>query len=190
HLHASPVLDGLVKEIESQGKGIVIMDVDETILDTHSRKYQAYLASVKLHCGHFEELEKKSSDCEKLIGLSKIDFYKMSNGYSSYELLARLGISWSELAQKITVSMIDFYLSGRWLEEDSPISGANTFVRRLKRAGATVYFVTSRFEDTQKESSLMRLKELGFLQTGEEDKIIFRKQNEESQAFKARALEV
>lgn len=178
------------EEIKKSGKGIIIMDLDETILDSHTRKYHAFLDAFKIHCGDPETTlyTPKSVECEKLQGLSKIDFYKINNGYSMYDLLARLGLAWNDSIKAITETMVSIYMTNHRMDQDSPIPGANTYVRELKRLGAEVYFITARYEDTMAEGTLSQLKALGFMQKGEESYLTFRKRGEAPLDFKKNAL--
>ena len=189
--HAISPLQTIKDEIKKNGKGIVIMDLDETVLDSHTRKYHAFLDSFKIHCGDPEATiyAPKSTECEKLQGLSKIDFYKIHNGYSMYELLARMNLTWNDFIKNITNTMIDIYMTSHRMNHDSPIPGANTYVRELKRLGAEIYFVTARYEDTMSEGTLTQLKALGFMQKGEEHYLILRKRGEAPLDFKKKALE-
>lgn len=188
-LGASP-LHTVKEEIKKSGKGIIIMDLDETILDSHTRKYHAFLDAFKIHCGEPETTlhTPKSEECEKLQGLSKIDFYKINNGYSMYDLLGRMKLTWSDSIKAITETMISIYMTSHRMEQDSPLPGANTYVRELKRLGAEVYFITARYEDTMAEGTISQLKALGFMQKGEEQYLILRKRGEAPLDFKKNAL--
>lgn len=172
-------------------QGIIIMDLDETVIDTHSRKYISYMEAQKTLCGLPSETltNPKSPDCEKALGLSKIDFYRIENGYSSTLLMQKLSLTDESFITTFNKMMVTNYLSGKWMETDSSIPGASPFVRSMKRSGAQVYFISSRYEELQSVDTLAQLMSLGFIDHPENANVILRKKGQDSLSFKKEAVQ-
>ena len=182
---SSPALDQVRDHVAQLKSGIIIMDLDETVIDTHGRKFLSYHEAHKILC---DQGQNTSSDCEKAFGLSMIDFYRLNNGYSSQELMERLQISDAKFSEVLNKKMVELYLSGKWMETDTPMPAANTYVRELKRLGAQVFFVSSRYSDTQSKATYEQLIRFGFIQNKEEANVILRTRGEDSLTFKTMAV--
>ena len=85
--------------------------------------------------------------------------------------------------------MVDIYLSGRYTEFDTEIPCAVSFIRESMRAGAIVFFVTSRYEDTQMKSTKESLRKLRFYTNNGRGKIVLRKRGLSSIDFKKQTFE-
>lgn|GEM_PF-5529061 len=183
---ASPILDQIRDHVAQLKSGIIIMDLDETVIDTHGRKYLSYFEAHQVLC---DKGLNTSEECEKALGLSLIDFYRLDNGYSWQQLMSRLQLPNSDFVGTFNKKMVEFYLSGKWMETDTPMPGANSYVRELKRLGAQVFFVSSRYSDIQSLSTHEQLTRLGFIQNNNFSNIILRSRGEDSLTFKKAAVQ-
>lgn len=187
---ASPILEQIKNEVAQKKAGLIIMDLDETVIDTHGRKYHSYLEAHRKLCGAPATtlMNPVSTDCEKSLGISQIDFYRSHNGYSSAELMKRLQIQDQNFMNEFDKIMVPLYLSGKWMDIDTSLPGASTYVRELKRSGAEVFFISSRYIDTQGEATFAQLERLGFIEKDDRTHVILRKRGEDSLAFKTAAV--
>jgi hypothetical protein len=147
------------------GRGaVVVMDLDETVVDSTPRRWAASRDVAQVLCGTGAL---SAPACETALSLNLSEIYRLANSYDSAALARRLGFDprareWDLIASE----MLKAYLSGRYEQWDQPVPGSNAYVHELRQAGARVYFVSSRFDDVQRASTLASLRALGFVGEG------------------------
>lgn len=171
---------------------VVVMDLDETVIDSTPRRRAGYQAAARDLCA--ADVGPASGPvsfaaCEGVRSLNLAEMYRLKNRYDERELAQRLGLEaegaeWKALAGRSLVE----YLSGRYEHLDQPLAGANSYVRALKRAGTLVWFVSSRFQEAQGASTLANLRALGMIAPGEEFLISLRPEGMSSIEFKRRSF--
>lgn len=171
-----------ISKIASEGYApIIVTDIDETIVNSSARRLMAY-----------KELANKLTDkiiADKLNSIKLQDIESLKNTYDSKALLGKVGITDERKISEIEKEMVDIYLSGRYTEFDTEIPCAVAFIREAMRAGSLVFFVTSRYEDTQMKSTKESLRKLGAYTNNGRGKIILRKRGMSSIDFKKRTFE-
>jgi hypothetical protein len=203
----NPILDAVVTEaraLRTQGvTPVVVMDLDETVVDSSPRRVAAYDRMVQLLCdglsvgmaargGALASGPGPNADfdmCEALRGLNVSELYGLANRYDDAALAHKLGFDakskdWRAFAD----GALEEYLSGQYESLDQPIAGATTFVRELKRAHVQVWFVSSRWEAKQGASTLRSLLSLQLIKRGEEGTVILRPAGMSSIDFKHMAF--
>lgn len=194
---ASP-LKGLMLTLEERAKAGVastlIFDLDETVVDSTPRRLLALQLAREQHCST-EKIQGDASlqdACNRVKKVRLRHFEGLYNSYSFFELWKSLGLENSDLQiwrDGVERKTVEEYLSGRFEEFDQAVFGAVQFLQSVQEVGATVYFVSSRYEDVQGEStrrSLERLRMIGsnFFPT----QLKLRLRGEPSLAFKQRAF--
>jgi predicted secreted acid phosphatase len=159
-------LDSILAEsrrLAAQGVApAVIMDLDETVVDSVPRRWAAYQAETQKACA-----KDGPAFCEAVRSLNVSEIYGLPNRYDASALALRLGVDPSAPAWRSFASaMFDEYLSGRHERLDQSIAGASAYVRELRKAGVAVWFVSSRWKDSQGASTLASLRELGMIEEG------------------------
>lgn len=181
-------LQAIVAEIQSDADQgmipIVVTDLDETIIDSTPRRYLSFRDSLRTICG-----DHRKDDCAKISGINLIDIFKQPNRYDDAELFRGIGIRSEMLISELAMQGTQFYLSGRHLEADQAIPGALEFVQALQDAGARIFYVSSRYQDTQLNGTLASLRELGFEATPSKENVILRPRDQDSLAFKKASFE-
>lgn len=170
---------------------VVVMDLDETVVDSTLRRWAAYQLVRQKMCAVADPFVNPFKDavCDAVLGLNVAELYALPNRYSEVLLAGALGLdpelpAWKEIAK----SSLDEYLSGRYEYLDQPVPGANAYVRELKRNGAHVWFVSSRWSEAQGASTLRSLLALGLIEAGEESSVILRPKGMSSIDFKRMAF--
>lgn len=161
----APGLEQVIESVRlSVGRGIrpyVVMDLDETVIDSRARRRLAYVEAARELCA---AKTIPSVLCGTLAGLNTGEIYGLANAYDATELAHTLGIDlrtpdWSRIVNR----MEELYLSGKYEGRDEPVPGADLYVRELRGVGARVVYVSSRFESAQLDSTLATLRAFGML---------------------------
>lgn len=201
-------LDAILAEAQAvTKKGLrpaVIMDLDETVVDTVPRKWAAFRAVTDALC--FGVSSPRDADpvllrsgpdggasfetCEALGGLSVAEIYSLPNRYDDDALARAIGLEpkswdWADVKTRWLAQ----YLSGQFEYLDQPMAGAYGYVGALKRAGAHVWYVSSRWQEEQGASTQASLLKLGLIGRGEEGWVILRPRGMNSIDFKRMAYE-
>lgn len=158
---ASPALEGVLRSISSFAEvetPVVITDLDETIVDSTARHFYSYQRTITEMCGVNRE-----GSCGKVAGLNLEEFLALPNRYDKNPLLDRVGVPKGKWRDELTKRESDIYLSGAFLELDQSVPGATEFVQQLHYRGAKVFFVSSRFDETQRRGTIQSLRHLGLL---------------------------
>ena len=148
-------LDALVAraaEVSHTGKTpIVVMDLDETVVDSTDRRFIAFQSSAAALCR-----TPVSKDCNLAFRIRRSDLDRIPNPYDSAALFDRLGLTDVEFRKTWDEAMVHAYLSGSWLDLDDEIPGARSFISALGRAGAHIVFISSRYDATQRLGKIGR----------------------------------
>jgi hypothetical protein len=163
---------------------IAIMDLDETAIDSTPRRFAAFKKVFGVSCG----MSHRSPECERFERLTLGDFYQLNNRYSFKELLARVGLADSDWAKAFDQAIVDEYLSGRHVELDLPYCGADQWVRRWLSQGGEVRYVSSRYQDTLGEPTLLSLSTLGMMGDGDQVRLFLRMRGQSSIEFKKKSF--
>lgn len=188
------VLDRVLADARTAAKaGIapaVVMDLDETVIDSAPRRRVALLIAAERRCDPaLGAIALGPEACEAIRGLNTQEIYRLRNRYDDLALFASLGLDLSpDQEKRLLDDTLGEYLSGRLEGWDQPIAGANAFVRELRASGARVYFVSSRYEDAQLASTQASLRELGMLPATASRDLILRSRAMASIDFKRQAF--
>lgn len=168
--------------------GYFVFDLDETLVDSRLRRYLSYRDAAEIACA----ANPAPAECAKARQLRYEDGLSLRNAYSHIELMGRLGIDvGSAFAKAWESAMVATYLSGKYMEFDTPVPGADAFIRDLVDScgrGVPIYYVTARYADTQLAGTLASLRKLGFLDGVPDAGVVLRVRGEDSLAFKERAF--
>ena len=181
---ALDAVDRRVEEIRHAGSvPIIVADLDETLIDSTARRTYSYGDAVRVLCG-----ENRSGDCGHAAGLNLTEVFALPNHYDLHPLFARVGITDAGWIKRLDDTAFNIYLSGKWLELDQPTPGAAEYVQRLRAAGATIFFVTARWQKSQGPGTLASLKHLGMATDADSDFVILRPEGLSSLEFKRRSF--
>ncbi len=97
--------------------------------------------------------------------------------------------SFSPFAKKMKSLVLPIYLSNEFINLDSPIRGAVGLMNLFYQAGGRVYFVTSRFQDTQATATSENLRARHLYYDDTKSILIMRKAGENSLGFKSRSYQ-
>jgi phosphoglycolate phosphatase-like HAD superfamily hydrolase len=165
-----------------------IFDLDETTVDSTPRRYEAMLDALEEIC----RFKPRPEDCLAVTQspLKIEDMYHQRNRYDDRAWIRNAGARNDAFIEALATRMFSIYLSGKYIvEKDRLIPGAKRFLLELKRAGAQVYFVSSRSEESQRRPTLEFLRIRGLLRPGEERMLYVRPDGEGTPDFKRRAAE-
>lgn len=164
---------------------VVISDLDETLIDSTTRRFFSFKKAMRERCG----TDRIEATCRISAGLNLEEFLALPNRYDQNQLFDHVGLSnpiWSQAIQK---RMIDIYLSGEFMDLDQSVPGATEFIQALKNAGASFFYISSRFIDTQTQGTLHSLEDIGMLAPGESEQVILRARGMNSIDFKKQSFE-
>ena len=167
---------------------IAVLDLDETLIHSAQRKTTCYLSALKEHpteLAAWPALTRLAYESFSHSGQRLIR--SLPNQYDSKTLFQRMSIQDASFIKAVDGFMIQCYLSGRYIEQDTAYAGAKSFLDLIYRAGGKIYFVTSRYQDVQFEPTLANLKHLGIFKDGA-SQLVLRARNESSLEFKKRAF--
>lgn len=177
------VLDA-AREAKAEGVPVlVVMDLDETVVDSTPRTWATLRQASRTLC---EAGELARQTCETVSSLNLSEIYGLPNTYDSAALARWLGLDplgpdWVRLSR----AALEEYLSGRHEQRwDQPVAGANAYVRELQALGVKTYFVSSRFDDVQRASTLASLSEMGMLGERDAASVVLRPRGMSSIDFK------
>ncbi|RYZ73921.1 MAG: hypothetical protein EOP09_01190 [Proteobacteria bacterium] len=192
----SPELEHIITLTKSRAtlgqSAVLLMDLDETVIDSHHRKFSAYQKAIRELCVEPADsaLPSASSDCEKAQGLALQDIYGAVNGYSQAELMGKLGITDPMFIKRLFDLRRRYEGSSEFFYQDTLMPGASTFIRSIKNAGGVIYFVSSRGMNEVGEATYEELIRLGILTDLEKDFVVLRKTGQDSVVFKRESAEL
>ena len=155
---------------------VIVMDLDETVIDSIPRRFY----SMRRALGDVA-LTPKELDAIASIEIS--DLYRLENRYDLTPIFQRLGIP-KDTQTRFEDRATAIYLSGFGLEYDVPMAGADRYVRELRRAGARIIFVSSRYDRLQRKGTEANLIALGMIAPSQVNDIILRPEGMSSIDFK------
>ncbi len=162
-----------------------VFDLDETTVDSSPRRYEAMLDAIDEAC---TRAPVKHPDCAALRYIKLDDLYRLRNRYDDLTYLRHYGAKDEAFVEAVAKRAFDIYLSGRYIvDKDRLYPGASLFLRRLKKEGALVYFVSSRSIERQGTNTLRFLSDHGVLRPGEDSLVYLKPDVEASPDFKRRA---
>ena len=159
---AESPLSSAIRRVASQVREgitpIAVFDLDETLILTHGRKTLAIREVLPSLQARFPEEIARSFPT-----LSPSDLLKLPNAYDLEALFASFGIHNREFTTSVMKAMLPVYLSSKFMDFDSEVPCATSFVRELMRAGAYPIFVSSRYQSTQGVATQENLLQLRFV---------------------------
>lgn len=189
---AGVLFDLVLETAQSLEPKVFVFDLDETLIDSIPRRYLALHEAIQRVCPVLQapdDWSDLSPDCKNYRSISLYDFYKLSNRYDTQQALKSLGIQDMELLSSIDKSMFSIYLSGNYIEFDQAYLGAVAFVQSLQKAGAEIYFVSSRSLEKQNTATRESLKKLGFIKNKGDSHVILKPDSQSSIDFKTESFE-
>jgi phosphoglycolate phosphatase-like HAD superfamily hydrolase len=180
---------GLTKMLDDANhygaRAAFVFDLDETTVDSSPRRFYALRDAVAEACANPATA---NPDCAPLAGIKLQDLYRLRNRYDDLTYLRHYGATDEAFVEAVANRAFSIYLSGRYIvDEDRLYVGAQAFLRDLKRAGAQVFYVSSRSIQNQGRPTIEFLKEHGILRDGEENLVYLKPDSEASPDFKHRA---
>ncbi len=161
----------------------MIADLDETLIDSTLRRDRSLRAAAERLCA---APGGGAPECVGVSGLNVREIYEQANRYDNAVLFARLGIARWASQVGLEREMLDLYLSGSFLELDQAMPGAVPFILAVEKAGAKVFYVSSRYADTQLAGTLASLESLGLLR--DRSRVLLRPRGMSSIDFKEHAF--
>lgn len=168
----------------SGGTPMVISDLDETLIDSTTRRYQALRDSLPEACA-----EVPAAACGALKGINIAEQLALPNRYDLEPLLDLVKFPQGGARQRLLNATVDKYLSGRHIELDQAVPGALDLVHQLQNAGAEIYYVSARSDAKQRAGTIDNLHSLGFIRDGEDTRVILKPQGMSSIEFKRSTFE-
>lgn len=142
---------------------VFVFDLDETLVYSHARRYMSYRDALSMP----DLLGKFPAEMKLAMNLKYEMILNQNNTYSAAELFNNLGIFNVEFIAEIEKRMLSFYLTDKHMMFDTEIPGASAFIKQLRNAGAYIYFVSSRYNNTQFYGTYYSLLNMGFINYGE-----------------------
>lgn len=179
------IFESVEQDHEAGRASLIVMDLDETTVNSIPRRFVALRGSLAKVCGTAVD-----AVCAALDQVTFEEMDSQENRYDIKETARRKGLSGEEpRIAEIERELVALYLSGRFESLDREVPGAGAYVRALRRAGARVVFVSSRFDDVQRLGTLASLRTLGLVRgAGDERDVLLRRRGEASIDFKRRAF--
>lgn len=171
-------------------KPIAIFDLDETTVSSTLRRKVAYDRAILDLEGNLGQRDWDDFERFKEIMATqgKRIMQQLPNEYDTAALFKKIGIKNQALIKILEDTMLKHYLNdGDLIACDRVIQGAVKFVNTLYDHDYQVYFVSSRYEDTQGLGTEQSLLASGLLKQGR-GHVILRKRGEVSIDFKRRAF--
>jgi hypothetical protein len=171
------VLDQILPRIQhNQAQNItsiLVFDLDETLILTSARKAVALKSTINTtwinNCTPPSHLSFTAAECESLKNtlplLSARGLNQSQNAYDLSSYLKQLGLTLSaEHESQIKQQAIDLYMQPTEMDLDTEIPGAQRFIQfLLHEPRVKIFYVSSRFKETQQTATLKSLKKLGLL---------------------------
>ncbi len=164
---------------------VVVMDLDETTVDSIPRRFASLQGALPAACvGVAHRL-----DCDRLEKVKLRDLYELKNRYDFSELLVAAQVAPSSWSSDLEKAMVSEYLSGAHIELDRAVPGADHFIDELHTSGAKIVYVTSRFEDVQGAPTRRSLEVLGYMNPAQLSELFLRTRGQSSIDFKQKTYE-
>jgi hypothetical protein len=179
-------LNRVALDASRQGRiAFAIADLDETLIDSAPRRYLSLQEAIEKICA---PLRSRLLECSRARGINLQEIYALPNRYDFGPLFQRLGLEGWAARHRLIDRMLDVYLGDTHLDQDQAIPGAVELALALRERAIPLFFVSSRYEDTQRAGTIASLKKLGLLRSGEEDHVILRPRAVSSIDFKTQAF--
>lgn len=137
-------LDGLVDKVgETRRAGktpIILFDLDDTLMDTAPR----HLRILKEFCAQDAVKNKFPVEVAKIEAELAKD-PKVS--YSMADTVKAMGVSDKDFLDRLQKFWGPLFFSNDYLTEDAAVPGGPAYAARLKARGATIIYITGRWED-------------------------------------------
>ncbi len=167
-----------------QGRApVAVFDLDETLVNSHFRKLLAYRDAVEVLAPRFPKEAKAAA------ALTVYDFTEVANGYDITEIFKRIGVTNAAFIKEVDALMLPIYLSDKYMDFDSELPCATAFIRELQLRGVFVYFVSSRYKETQLEGTERSLLRMGMVRKGDSFEVILRPKGMSSIDFKTQTFQ-
>lgn len=164
------IVQNRAAQTKASGKvPVVVMDLDETVVDSTPRKFRAYQEAVNPLCG-----PKRSGSCGRVAGINLTEVYALPNHYNWNPLWAALGGLPHDFQTNLEKQALDYYLSNQFMDLDQAVPGATEFVQNLRSLGTHVFFVSSRWVSKQNEGTMHSIEHLGLATAADHDAVILR----------------
>lgn len=147
-----PVI-GRIDEIKKSGKRpVVILDIDETILDARPRKLAVLRAYIE---------EKIHSKPDMALAQDRAADLKPEDlPYDTDGMIRVAGLSGRGLEDDYAGYFRRHFMSSRYLHLDTETPGAREFLLAIKGQGAEIVYLTGRIEETMREGTIGRFRDL------------------------------
>jgi hypothetical protein len=132
-------------------EGVVVFDLDGTLLDNRPRTYAILERVATQWQGGDPEIARvlrKARPCEL--------------GYRVEDSLRSLGLVDAVLIEQAVRLWRQQFFSNRWLDRDVPVPGSAAFAQACYHGGAQVVYLTARDEPNMADGTLRSLREHGF----------------------------
>jgi hypothetical protein len=157
--HVLSEIENKVRSLREQGvTPVIVSDLDETLISSSWRRYKSFLDAIPKVCG----VPYQVSLCRHFYKIQYEDIWVYArsvkgNEYNAGPLYKKFGVVKPEIQKALLDEMLKVYLSGAHMEDDFAYSGASEYILGLKRLGATVFFVSSRYQSSQGMGTLRSL---------------------------------
>lgn len=155
------------KTLKSGHTPVAIFDLDETLIDTQTRKVLGLRDAAR-------ELKGDGADGARgaVLSYRLASLYEQSNRYDLEQMLKTAGIATdSPFFKPLIVATMTTYNSGEYIDFDRQVPCAVSFVRKIMRPvrgqGVFPVFLTGRNEANLGAATLQSLKTLGFIRNGD-----------------------
>ena len=162
---------------------VAVFDLDETLVNSHFRKWLSYRDAIEVLKAQYPKEAKASA------ALTIYDLTDAANGYDIGEIFARVGVFNSAFIKEVDAVMLPIYLSDKYMGFDSEIPCATAFLRELQQRGVFVYFISSRYKDTQYEATVRSLHRMGMVRKGDLHEVVLRPRGMSSIDFKTQSFQ-
>ena len=180
------------RAIQAQGHvPVAVFDLDETLIHSALRKALSYQEAL-VNNGAALDASFPGQAAKALAGIrqkGELAIRKLENQYDSNSLFRQFGIFDPAFVAKLDSLMLPIYLSNEFIAQDTAYQGAVQLLAGIYQANGVVYFVTSRYVDTQMTATQQSLSHLHLFLDANRSRLMMRNEGETSIAFKTRAFQ-
>ncbi len=167
---------------------MLVFDLDETLVNSIPRRYLAYREVLPALVAALPSETEQASVARAVERLSLFGMERLSNRYDAVELFRSLGVLNAGFIREADRTMFRAYLHERYMDFDQEVPCATTFVRRMLRRGAHLFYVSSRSQSKQAEGTARSLRRLRMAEAGDAVEVILKQDGIESIDFKRQAF--
>jgi phosphoglycolate phosphatase-like HAD superfamily hydrolase len=168
---------------------VAVLDLDETMIHSAKRKTESYgrvlIDHQNTELAIYAKETKTAYQYFSTYGERLIR--SLPNQYDSTALFHLMGIQNPDFVKTVDGLMISVYLSSEFLADDTAYDGAHEFLNLIYQAHGKVFFVTSRYADTQTQATVDNLNAQGLFHA-DQSVAVLRNRGEDSLAFKTRVF--